>query len=40
MISLTQCSELGTVYTPAELKEICDYAHAHRMYVHLSLIHI
>ena len=25
MISLTQCTELGTVYTPAELKEICDY---------------
>ena len=30
MISLTQCTELGTVYTPAELKEIakaagCEY---------------
>ena len=36
MISLTQCTELGTVYTPAELKEICDYAHAHRMYVHMT----
>ena len=36
MISLTQCTELGTVYTPAELKEICDYAHAHRMYVHMD----
>ena len=36
MISLTQCTVLGTVYTPAELKEICDYAHAHRMYVHMD----
>lgn len=36
MISLTQCTELGTVYTPAELREICDYAHAHGMYVHMD----
>lgn len=36
MISLTQCTELGTVYTIDELKEICDYAHAHRMYVHMD----
>lgn len=36
IISLTQCTELGTVYTPEELKEICDFAHAHRMYVHMD----
>lgn len=36
LISLTQCTELGTVYTPAELKEICDFAHAHGMYVHMG----
>ena len=36
MISLTQCTELGTVYTLQELKEICDYAHAHNMYVHMD----
>ena len=36
MISLTQCTELGTVYTPTELKRICDYAHAHGMYVHMD----
>ena len=36
MISLTQCTELGTVYTPEELKEICDFAHAHNMYVHMD----
>lgn len=36
MISLTQCTELGTVYTREELKEICDFAHAHSMYVHMD----
>lgn len=36
MISLTQCTELGTLYTPEELKEICDFAHAHDMYVHMD----
>ncbi len=36
MISLTQCTELGTVYTPEELKEICDYAHAHGLFVHMD----
>lgn len=36
IISLSQCTELGTVYTPEELKEICDFAHAHGMYVHMD----
>lgn len=36
IISLTQCTELGTVYNREELKEICDYAHAHNMYVHMD----
>ena len=36
IISLTQCTELGTVYTHDELKEICDFAHAHDMYVHMD----
>lgn len=36
LISLTQCTELGTAYTPEELKEICDYAHAHHMFVHMD----
>ena len=35
VISLTECTELGTVYTPEELKAICDYAHAHGMVVHM-----
>ena len=36
IISLSQCTELGTVYTREELKEICDYAHANDMYVHMD----
>lgn len=36
MISLTQCTELGTVYTLDELKEICDFAHAHGLFVHMD----
>lgn len=36
IISLTQCTELGTVYSPEELKEICDFAHAHNMFVHMD----
>lgn len=36
IISLTQCTELGTVYSREELKEICDYAHAHNIYVHMD----
>lgn len=36
IISLAQCTELGTVYTVDELKEICDYAHANHMFVHMD----
>lgn len=36
VISLTQCTELGTVYTPEELKDICDYAHSFGLYVHMD----
>lgn len=36
IISITQCSELGTVYSIKELKELCAYAHAHDMYVHMD----
>jgi threonine aldolase len=36
VISITQCTELGTVYSPAEIKEICDFAHARGMYVHVD----
>lgn len=36
IISITQCTELGTVYTLEELKEICDFAHAHGLFVHMD----
>ena len=36
VISISQSTELGTVYTLDELKTLCDFAHAHGMYVHLD----
>ena len=36
VVSLTQCTELGTVYTPDEVAAICDRAHRHGMTVHVD----
>lgn len=36
VISITQATELGTLYTPAEIKKITDFAHAHSMFVHMD----
>ena len=36
VVSITQNTELGTVYTPGEIRAICDHAHAHGMKVHLD----
>ncbi|HET8602161.1 MAG TPA: beta-eliminating lyase-related protein [Segeticoccus sp.] len=36
VVSLTQSSELGTVYTVEEISAICDYAHGLGMTVHLD----
>lgn len=36
LISISQSTELGTVYTIEELKALCDFAHANDMYVHLD----
>ena len=36
VVSLTQCTELGTVYTPDEMAAICDRAHRHGMKVHVD----
>lgn len=36
VISISQCTELGVVYTPEELKEICDFAHENGMFVHMD----
>ncbi len=36
VISISQSTELGTVYSITELKELCNFAHANGMYVHLD----
>jgi threonine aldolase len=36
VVSLTQATELGTVYTPGEIRAVADAAHAHGMRVHLD----
>ncbi|WP_328316092.1 threonine aldolase family protein [Streptomyces sp. NBC_00388] len=36
VVSITQNTELGTVYTPAEIRAICDHAHGYGMKVHLD----
>ena len=36
VISITQCSELGTVYTAAEIKALADLAHQYDMYLHVD----
>jgi len=36
VISIAQVTELGTVYTPGEIKEITDYAHENNMFVHMD----
>lgn len=35
-VSLTQATEKGTVYTVAEIKALCDVAHAHGLPVHMD----
>lgn len=35
-IYISQCTELGTIYTPEELKELTDFAHKNGMYVHMD----
>jgi threonine aldolase len=36
VVSITQSTELGTLYTPEEIRAICDHAHARGMKVHLD----
>ncbi len=36
VISLTQATELGTVYRPEEIREITSFAHGHGMRVHMD----
>jgi threonine aldolase len=35
-VSITQSTELGTVYTPDEMRAVCDHAHEHGMLVHVD----
>ncbi|MGY3803644.1 threonine aldolase family protein [Pigmentibacter ruber] len=35
-VSITQSTELGTVYTCQEIKDICDFAHANGLIVHMD----
>ncbi|MEU7885004.1 low specificity L-threonine aldolase [Microbispora bryophytorum] len=35
-VSISNATELGTLYTPAEIKAICDHAHELGMFVHLD----
>ena len=35
-VSITQCTELGTVYTPAEIAALAEFAHAHGMALHMD----
>lgn len=36
VISITQATELGTLYSVEEIKAICDFAHQNKMYVHMD----
>lgn len=36
VVSISNATELGTLYTPAEIKAICDHAHELGMFVHLD----
>ncbi|GGZ35635.1 threonine aldolase family protein [Streptomyces poonensis] len=36
VVSLTQSTELGTLYAPDEIRAICEHAHAHGMRVHVD----
>ncbi|MFI6206173.1 threonine aldolase family protein [Streptomyces sp. NPDC051041] len=36
VVSIAQTTELGTVYTPEEIRALCEHAHAHGMRVHLD----
>ncbi|SMO42932.1 L-threonine aldolase [Saccharicrinis carchari] len=36
MVSITQATELGTLYAIEEIREIADYAHQNNMYLHMD----
>jgi threonine aldolase len=36
VVSITQATELGTLYTPEEIRKLADYAHEHGMLLHMD----
>jgi threonine aldolase len=36
IISITQATEMGTVYTPAEIRKLSDFAHEKSMFLHMD----
>ncbi|RIH63609.1 low specificity L-threonine aldolase [Mariniphaga sediminis] len=36
VISVSQATEMGTVYTPAEIRALADLAHQHNMFLHID----
>ena len=36
VVSITQSTELGTVYTPDEIQTLADQAHSHGMFLHVD----
>jgi threonine aldolase len=36
VISISQATELGTLYTPAEIRELAELAHAHELVLHMD----
>jgi threonine aldolase len=36
VVSISQCTELGTVYTQAEIRELAAHAHAHGLVLHMD----
>ena len=36
VVSITQATELGTVYTPDEISAIADFCHGHGLYLHMD----
>ena len=36
VISITQCTEMGTVYKPEEIRSLAQFAHDHNMFLHMD----
>lgn len=36
MVSITQSTELGSLYRPEEIRELADFCHSHGMYLHMD----